>query len=95
VNSYEDKDLQRQSLPLNFDLVGRYNREREGVVYRDESDDLHVISVDPEEGLAFVDLEAAPEWLEAKACQEESDRVLLGGRFVINPRTMTYTEKSA
>ncbi|MDJ0625285.1 MAG: hypothetical protein QNJ31_02835 [Candidatus Caenarcaniphilales bacterium] len=65
-------------------LVGRYEREAK---YRNEEDDLHIISVDEEESTVFVDFNSAPEWLSIK---RENDQIVIDKKYQLNSERMTY-----
>lgn len=69
-------------------LVGRYQIKREGNNYRNEDDDLHIISVDPEEQSAFMDFSASPEWVPVTF--DENGNAVLDGKFLLNHNEMFY-----
>jgi hypothetical protein len=71
-----------------INLVGHYELHIKHLGYRDEDRDLHIISVDPSCGEAFVDFNACPEWLKIK--QEDEGKVLLDNKYLIDPVEMTY-----
>ena len=80
----------KKSSDCLVNLVGRYEKHREGHYYRDEEDDLHIISVDPQDFNAFIDFNASPEWVNIKI---EAAQIILDNRFIIDVQTMTYREK--
>ncbi len=70
-----------------FNLIGRYQKLRSENNYRDEDDDLHIISVDADEVTAFIDFSANPEWVNI---EKYNDGLLLGSKYLIDPKKMTY-----
>ncbi|MDX1918853.1 MAG: hypothetical protein SFT81_06925 [Candidatus Caenarcaniphilales bacterium] len=71
-----------------LNLVGRYERQREGTAYRDEEDDLHVIAVDFEEKKVLMDFSASPDWY---AIDIHADGLfIVEGKFRLNPASMRY-----
>lgn len=73
-----------------MNLVGRYEKQREGNYYRDEEDDLHIISVDPDNLEAFIDFNASPVWVSIAI---QNTQIILDERFKINMQNMTYSSE--
>jgi hypothetical protein len=74
---------QKNSL-LNF--VGRY--EKEGLSYRDDDQDLHIIAADEDELSLFVDYNSSPIWLKVSSIEEQ--QLTLETGIQINLQTSSY-----
>lgn len=72
-----------------IDLVGSYELMPVEARKSGENTMLHIISVDEEEPSAFIDFEAAPEWVSLEKTSE--GKILLNSQYLLNTDNYTYT----